>query len=320
MHAENRLFCYDPCLPSMNESLPIELLPALLALLETESVTLAARRMHVGQPAMSRTLEKLRAATGDELLVRTGRRLVRTRRATEMLPAVRSLLSSAERVLGPARTFDPRSAHGVVSLALGDDMQAVLSAPLLERLRREAPGLDIRVRPLAVDIARDALRGTIDLAVVPDMRAQYDIPLFNELVLAPQYTRRFVTVSRHRRRLSLQSFAAAEHVLVSPQGEEGGYVDDALRALGKKRRVAVAVPSFLAALELVRTTDLISTLPDDVVSALAPRLHRQPCPVATPELSMCVCWAARFTPDARHRWLRTLVVAAVKARGPRRGA
>jgi DNA-binding transcriptional LysR family regulator len=303
----------------MDQPVPVELLPALLALLETESVTQAARRMHVGQPAMSRTLEKLRAASADELLVRTGRRLVRTRRATEMLPAVRALLEGAQRVLGPARAFEPRTARGVVTLALGDDMQAVLSASLLERLRREAPGLDIRVRPISADIARDALRGLIDLAVVPDVRAQYDIPQFDEIVFAAQYTRRFVTVSRRRRRLSLEAFVSAEHLLVSPQGEEGGYVDDALRALGRKRRVAVAVPSFLAALELVRGTELLATLPDDVVSALAPRLFRQPCPVATPELPMCVCWAARFTTDARHRWLRTQVIEAVKATTRRRG-
>ncbi len=107
----------------------------------------------------------------------------------------------------------------------------------------------------------------------------------------------------------------AEHALVSPQGEEGGYVDDALRALGKRRRVAVAVPTFQAALMLVRDTDLIATLPDDIVRVLAPNLHRQPCPVATPELPMCVAWASRFHKDARHRWLRALVSDVVRAIG-----
>jgi DNA-binding transcriptional LysR family regulator len=236
-----------------------------------------------------------------------------------MLPAVRALLDGARSVLGPASEFDAGTARGVVTLALGDDMQAVLAGRLLARLRRAAPGLDIRVRPISVDIARDSLRGTIDLAVIPDVRAQYAIPQFDEIVFARQYTRRFITVSRHRKRLSLDAFASAEHVLVSPQGEEGGYVDDALRALGKQRRVAVAVPSFLAALELVRRSELIATLPNDVVGALAPQLHRQPCPVATPELTMCVCWAARFNTDPRHRWLRAQVVEAVRSAAPRRG-
>jgi DNA-binding transcriptional LysR family regulator len=291
---------------------PTELLPALAALLETESVTLAAKRIGVGQPAMSRTLEKLRVVTGDALLVRTGRKLVRTKRATELLPEVRTLLVGAERVLAPARPFVPRTAVGVVTLALGDDMQAVLTGVLLERLRREAPGLDVRVRPLTADAAREAIRGVVDVGVFPDMRDQYVIPSIEELVLAPQYTRRFVTVSKRRRRLSMEPFLAAEHILVSPSGDEGGYVDDALRALGRKRRVAVTVPSFQAAIALVKESDLVATLPDDVTRVLGPKLHTQPCPVPTPALRMCVTWAARFAHDARHAWLRTLVIETVR--------
>jgi DNA-binding transcriptional LysR family regulator len=286
---------------------PTDLLPALLALLETESVTLAAQRMHVGQPAMSRTLEKLREATGDALLVREGRRLVRTRRAHELLPELGSLLAAAQRVLSPAGTFQPQTARGVVTLGLGDDMQAVLAAPLLARLRSKAPGLDIRIRPLHADSALEASRGVIELAVMPDVRAQYALAGFSELVLRPVYTRRFVTVSRSKRKLSLDSFVAADHVLVSPQGNEGGYVDDALRLAGKQRRVAVTVPGFLAALALVQSTDLLATLPDDIVQVLAPTLQRYACPVATPQLDMCIVWAARFTHDARHSWLRVQV-------------
>jgi DNA-binding transcriptional LysR family regulator len=306
-NAENRLKYYHPCLTSMSQSAPTELLPALLALLETESVTLAAQRLHVGQPAMSRTLEKLREATGDALLVREGRRLVRTRRALELLPELGSLLAAAQRVLTPSAAFQPRQARGVVTLGLGDDMQAVLVAPLLARLRSEAPGLDIRIRPIHLNSAHEASRGMIELAVMPDIRNELTLSGLSELVLSPVYTRRFISVSRTQRKLTLQSFLAADHVLVSPQGNEGGYVDDALRLAGQKRRVAVTVPGFLAALSLVQSSDLLATLPDDIVHALAPALHRYTCPVATPELSMCVIWAARFTHDARHSWLRAQV-------------
>ncbi len=292
----------------MPEPVATALLPALLALLETESVTLAAERIGVGQPAMSRTLEKLREATGDTLLVRDGRRLVRTVRAGELLPEVRAVLDGASRILAPAMPFEARTASGVVTIALGDDTQAMLTGPLLERLRAEAPGLDIRVRSIAASVAGDAVRGLVDLAVFPDMRGMYVIPSIDELVLRPVYTRRFVVASRRRRRLDLDAFLAAEHVLVAPQGTEGGYVDDALRPLGRARRVAVAVPTFQAAIALVASSDLVGTLPDDVLRVLAPRLHRQVCPVTTPDLAMCVCWAARFANDERHRWLRSLVM------------
>jgi DNA-binding transcriptional LysR family regulator len=255
--------------------------------------------------------------------VRTGRKLVRTRRANDILPELRSVLAGAERVLRPPDAFDPGSAQGVVTFAFGDDMQAVLASHLLERLRAAAPGLDIRVRPLVLESAQEAVRGLVDLAVLPDLRGQYRIPLLDELVMSVQYTRRFVTVTRKRKKLGLEAFLAQEHALVSPAGEEGGYVDDALRVQGMRRRVAVTVPSFQAAITLVRDTELVATLPDDIVRVLAPTLHRQPCPVVTPELPMCVAWAARFTPDARHRWLRTLVSEVVRDLGrgfPRRPA
>ncbi|MEZ4328989.1 MAG: LysR family transcriptional regulator [Polyangiales bacterium] len=290
---------------------PTELLPALYALLATESVTLAARRMHVGQPAMSRTLEKLREATGDALLVRAGRRLVRTERGSELLPEVEALVAGAARVLAPPGRFVPAEAEGNVTLALGDDMQAMLAGALLLRIRAEAPALDVRVRPLGLDTAREAQRGVVDVGVFPDVRGEYAIPELDALVLSPQYGRRFVCVTRGRRTLSLRAFLRADHLLVSPTGGEGGYVDTALAALGERRRVAVTVPSFQAALNIVSQTDLVATLPEDVTRALAPTLHRQRCPVTTPVLPMCVSWASRFTRDARHRWLRGHVTAAL---------
>jgi DNA-binding transcriptional LysR family regulator len=210
-------------------------------------------------------------------------------------------------VLSPARSFEPQRASGVVTLGLGDDMQAVLAAPLLGALRSAAPGLDIRIRPLHPNSAQEASRGTIELAVMPDVRPQYALTGLADLVLSPVYKRRFITVSRKKRKLTLDAFIAADHVLVSPQGNEGGYVDDALHVLGRQRRVAVSVPGFLAALSLVQTSDLLATLPDDIVRVLAPTLHRYTCPVATPVLDMCVVWAARFTQDARHSWLRGVV-------------
>src|SRR4051812_43675011 len=121
----------------MNDA-PTELLPALFALLDTASVTGAARRLGVGQPAMSRTLERLRASTGDALLVRQGRTMVRTRRAEQLLPEAEALLARAKRVLAPEQAFDPATATGIVTLALGDDMQVMLSGVLLARLRAMA--------------------------------------------------------------------------------------------------------------------------------------------------------------------------------------
>jgi DNA-binding transcriptional LysR family regulator len=151
------------------------------------------------------------------------------------------------------------------------------------------------------------IRGQIDLIVMPDLRNQYPQLMNDELVFSACYERRFVVVTRARRKLSFAAFLAAEHVLVAPAGDDTGYVDDALRVTGHRRRVAVTVPSFQSALALVRKSDLVATLPDDVTRHLAPSLFTQQCPVATPKLDVGVLWAQRFRGDARHTWLRTLV-------------
>lgn len=290
---------------------PTELLPALVVLLDTASVTSAAKRLGVGQPAMSRTLEKLREVTGDPLLVRQGRAMVRTLRAERLLPEAEAILAGAKRVLAPEEAFTPATATGTVKLALGDDMQVMLSGELLARLRKVASGIDVRVRAPTEETARDAIRGVVDLGVFPDIFGEYSIPGVDELVIKRVYERKFVMVSREKRSASLRAFLAAEHVLVSPQGDGYGYVDEALKKLGKQRRVAVTVPGFIAAIELVKRTDLISTMPDDVLRVLGGKLHVQKCPVETPTLHMSVIWASRFAQDARHKWLRGVVTDAV---------
>lgn len=292
---------------------PVELLPSLVALLETQSVTKAAARMHVSQPAMSRTLSRLRDVIGDALLVRSGNHLTCTLKAELMLPSARGLLEQAIALLTPTEPFDCSTQGGTVTLALGDDMQCLLMSRLLARIRKDAPQVDIRVRPLGLESTSALRRGHVDLAVMPDLRADHPELHPAELAFTPCYERRFVVVTRQPRRFTLQKFLAAEHLLVSPSGDDHGYVDEALKAHGRARRIAVTVPTFNAAFALVKQTDLVATLPDDLTRHLAPKLHVEKCPVATPTLNIGVLWAKRFEPDPRHVWLRTLACDVVKS-------
>ncbi len=299
-------------LPPMLGPDAMALLPALVALLETESVTEAAARLGVGQPAMSRTLARLRALTADPLLVPAGRRLVRTRRADEILPRATEALAAAAGALERPAAFDPRTAKGTIALALADDLQAMLLEPLLVRLRGDAPGLDLRIRPLSLSTVDDVRRGLVELAITPDLGRAGGMPDLSDFVSKTLYVRRFVAVARRRRRLGLDAFCAAEHVLVSWSGDDTGYVDASLRAIGRSRRIAVTVPTFQAALALVARTELVTTLPEEIVRGLAPRLFRAACPVPTPELPMVMLWNPRATTDARHRWLRRAAEETVK--------
>jgi DNA-binding transcriptional LysR family regulator len=290
----------------------VSLLPALVALLEAQSVSVAAQKCGVTQPAMSRTLQKLRDNLGDALLVRAGRGVVRTARGQALLAPAREALSAASRVLQSRAAFDPRTATGVVTIALGDDLQAMAAGAILAEMRKHAPGLDVRLRLLGHHTVDEARRGDVDVAVFPVIKGV--TPPLGDLVLKRLYTRRFVTLSSTSRRDTLDSFCAADHVLVSPGGTDIGFVDDALKKIGRSRRVAVTVQSFTSALHVVkRSPSLLITLPDDVAKSLAPKLHVQQCPVATPTFPVSMCWHAQQSTDVRNRFARDRVGAAIRA-------
>jgi DNA-binding transcriptional LysR family regulator len=294
----------------VHESMDTSLLPALVALLELQSVSAAAAQLGVTQPAMSRTLAKLRAQLGDELLVKVGRGVTRTARGEALLAPARTALTQAVDVLSPPEKFDPVTATGTVTIAMGEDMQAVAAGAVLLELRKRAPGLVLRLKPLAFSSTDDARRGVIDLAVMPLLTPK-ELPDLSDFVIKPLYERRFVTVGRRARKPTLVEFCALDHVLVS-FGDDVGYVDKALAARGLKRRVAVTVQGFGVALQVLRASeDMVSTVPADVVAALAPRLNTWPCPVETPRFPMCLTWLARESTNPRHRFVRDVVRAAI---------
>ena len=229
----------------------LNLLTALDALLAEGSVVGAARRLRLSSSAMSRTLARLREATGDPLLVRAGRGLVRTPRATELRERVRDLVQDAQTVLRPAvasldlaelkRRFTIRSNEGFVEVFAGQLVAAVTAVAPRARLHF-APKPDKDVGALR--------EGLVDLEIGvlgksgPEIRVQ---TLFRD---------HFVCAVREGHPLlgageiTAERYAACGHVVASRRGHESGPVDEALGALGLARTVVAVVPSFRAALSI----------------------------------------------------------------------
>lgn len=306
-------------IPNRNDapSLDLNLLRALVVLLEEGSVTRAAARLGVGQPAVSKQLEKLRASLGDPLLVRRGNALVPTERGRALFDVARAALHSAVGVLAPEPHFDPRSARGVVRIALADDVTLALAPPIMHLLRERAPSLDLRVRPIRLDLGEALARGTVDMAVIPDVRAfALPMPDLSPYVLVPLLRERFVVVSRQRRRWTLDSYATASHVLAVPSGDDDrGLMDVMLARRGQRRRVALTVPSFHHAVCVAAETDLVATLPERSARVAAQGLpvHLSAPPLALPDFPMLLGWHPSATASARHRFLRALVKEAAQA-------
>jgi DNA-binding transcriptional LysR family regulator len=289
------------------DSLDLNLLVTLDVLLDEGRVVGAAKRLQLSPSAMSRALARLRAATGDPLLVRAGRGLVPTPRALELRDRVGQLVKEGEAVLRPAETLDLKQLSRTFTLRTRDGFVENFGPALLTRIGREAPGVRLCFVPKMDKDSTPLREGTVDLdtgvvgeATGPELRVQ---ALFRD---------RFIGVVRpghplSRGKVTAARYAGGQHINVSRRGLDKGPVDAALAAAGLTRAVATIVGDFASALALARTTDLIATVPERHTGNLRTGLASFALPVAVPEIAVSLLWHPRLDADPAHRWLRACV-------------
>ena len=294
--------------PRLSE-INLNLLLALDAILGEKSVSRAARRVGVSQPAMSQSLRHLREIFDDALLVRDRGTMVLTPAAERLAMPLRQAMIALQRVVdGPAH-FDPATVQRRFTLAAGDYAAVTLLPPLLERASIEAPGVDIDVRPVDTRRLWEPLAtGEVDIVLGTALEPGSD---FLQQVL---YTDGFACLARRdhphvRGRLDIEQYTALPHALISPRGEGPTVVDSALEALGKRRRIALRIPYFLAAPLVVARSDLLLTAPRHVAEAFAathPLQLLEP-PLELPTFDVVQVWHQRYQNDAAHQWLRRTI-------------
>jgi len=282
----------------------LNLLHTLDVLLAEGSVTRAARKLQLSPSAMSRALARLRTVTGDELLVRAGRGLVPTRRATQMQATVRALVEEAQILLRPADRLDLATLDRTFTLRTSDGFAETFGPRLIERVQQEAPGVRLRF-VTKLDKSSGGLRsGTVDLetGVVagtagPEVRAQ---ALFEDRYVA--------AVGRDhplaRRKVAAADYVAWNHVVAWREGLDLGQVDEQLQGFGLKRRVMTTVDGFAAALALARRSDLVATVPERHTAGLRDGMASFPVPLDLRAFTVSLLWHPRLDGDAAHRWLR----------------
>ena len=285
----------------------LNLLVTLDVLLAEGSVARAAQRLRLSPSAMSRALARLRATTGDPLLVRAGRGLVPTPRALALRERVGRLVQDGAAVLRPAEALDLERLVRTFTLRTSDGFVENFGPHLLARVGAEAPGVRLRFVQKANKDSASLRDGTVDLdtGVVegttgPEVRAQ---ALFRD---------RFIGVVRKghalsRGRITPARYAAGRHIGVSRRGLDKGLVDEALQPLGLERQIVTIVGGFATALALARATDLIASVPERHTGNLRAGMHSFPLPVALPEITISLLWHPRLDADPAHRWLRGCV-------------
>ena len=293
----------------------LNLLVTLDVLLAEGSVARAARRLRLSPSAMSRTLARLRATTGDPLLVRAGRGLVPTPRALELREQVGRIVQEAEAALRPGERLDLARLARTFTLRTSDGFVESFGAALVARVGAEAPGVRLRFVRKADKESASLRDGSVDLET--GVVEQGTGPELHARVL---FRDRFVGAVRAghplaRGRMTAARYAAGRHVGVSRRGAERGLVDEALTPFGVERRVVAIEGGFAAALAIARGSDLIATVPDRHTAALRAGLHGFALPVPSPEVTVSLLWHPRLHADAAHRWLRALVVECCAAPG-----
>jgi DNA-binding transcriptional LysR family regulator len=285
--------------------LDLNLLIALDVLLDERGVGAAADRLHLSQPAMSRTLGRIRHATGDEILVRSGRSMLPTPYAEQIRDEVHQLVVRTQAVFTPTADVDLATLERTFTVQCNDVVASALVPRLTAHLAATAPGVCLRVLGEADTNVDELRRGNVDIQLTDETTHPADVRSMTVM------TDTLVVIARDDLPVdptTMDGFAALPHVVISRRGHRRSRIDDILATHGLNRRVALTVPTLAMALQAVATTALITVAPAILSShQLPPVLRPFTLPVPTPEIPAVLAWHTRHDRDSAHRWLRATI-------------
>lgn len=296
------------------QSIDLNLLVALEALLEERHVTRAAKRIGLSQPAMSNALNRLRQTFNDPLLVRAATGMEPTPLAQTLLVPVRSALAQLREVFEEGQGFDPSVSERTFHLLANDYAEIVWLPAVLRKLRRTARSIHLRVqRPAAIfeppSVADLATSFDLAIGFYPDALA-LDRRLHSHLLWEDRNV--CLAAASHpviRGKISLKQYTAADHAALFYQSAGPGLIDTLLAQQGMTRRIACRVPHFTSLPYLVSRTDLIATAPERLARMFKNELKLQvlPVPLKLPPFRLTLLWHERHLTEPAHRWLRKLM-------------
>ena len=276
------------------------LLALLLAVHEQGSVTRAAERLGITQSAVSHGLTRLRRIVGDPLFVKSGRGIAPTPLADALVPRARSLLDEL-RAFGRSGGFDPARLVQTLTIAANDLQRDLLLPALLRRLRREAPGLTLRVIPSGAPEPALLRERGCDLVITP--RPPQGSDIVQKRLFEDRYAV-FFDPAHARAPSTRADWLAAEHVTVVYEGGRLLDFDQWLLAEGVQRRVVASVPGMAALASMVRGGTWLATAPSLLARGALRDLAMAPLPFEAPALRMYLVWHARDQHDPVQRWVR----------------
>lgn len=287
----------------------LNLLPIFVALMEERSVTRAAQRLGITQPALSNALARLRVTMRDPLFIRERYGVRPTQMAEELAPVIAAALARLDDAILGQQDFDPGEAVRLFTIAPNSYVEFVLAPAIVTRLRERARGIKLRLMPFGNDLTETGVMSG-DTAMVlgrivdpPDnLVVQHLMDDGLSCVVRADHPEIDQAISR-------EQYERLRHVNVLPPGRLRAGLFQALDQRGLRREVAVSVTHFLAVPEMIAATDYCATLPNLICRHLArdPRLKVLPAPVDLGTFPVQMGWHVRYRQDPAHRWLRALI-------------
>lgn len=288
----------------------LNLLLVFHSMLEHRSVTRSAEAIGLSQPAMSAAVTRLRVLFNDALFVRTGSGMQPTPRAAELESAVRRVIDTVKAEILPVPSFDPRKDSKVFSLVTPDIAEVHFLPKIIACLVREAPHCDVRTLSMPRQAAAEALEaGAAELAIgyLPDLQKA-------GFFLQKLFRNDYVCIVRGKHpfiadKLTLKTYLAASHAVVSPDGREH-LLDQFLNRRNLKRRVLVGLSHFMSLLPIIESSDLIATVPRDLANICVQHadIRIVDPPFKAPVVEVHQFWHRRSHQDAANVWLRSQVL------------
>ena len=292
-----------------NVEIDLNLLVIFDAVMAELNVTRAAEQLAMTQPAVSKALKRLRRAFNDDLFIKVPSGVKPTPKAVEIWTPIHNGLTDIRQITQPS-SFEPATASDTLTIALNDYLANLLALPLIEQLAQEAPKINLRFVP-NTNINAPALLEQSEI----DMALGAFSTLNPKLQTQNLFTDRYVCgmSKQHplaQRKLTLDQFVRANHLLITLSGEPTGYVDRILCEKGLQRRIMMTVNQFALAPAILANSNLIAAINYRSVqrSSFAQLLHLTELPFDHEPIRVKMMWHCRRQRDAANTWLRSLIV------------
>lgn len=287
----------------------LNLFVVLEAIYSEGNITRASHKLNLTQPAVSHALARLRDALNDPLFIRQGTQMLPTPFTRHLISPVQQALQTLTQSISDEPYFEPQQSQRHFYIGLRDVLEASVLPPLLQHLQQHAPLIQISsVRVDRHNLETELTTGTLDLAL--------DVPyaVSEQIQHAPLTHDQLVVVARQKnpllaQGLSLETYLAQQHILVSSRRKGWALEDVELNRMGLKRQVILRCQHYFAACSVVSETDLLLTMPEHYARLANHQFNNQiwPFPLTSPKLDMHLYWHHSAEKDPAHQWLRTLI-------------